>query len=281
MAQFDPVSIRPWLVSIALLAVLSACVSPSVHMHQLAHELGLIRESVQGHPFQHIVYLNQAAKNLSQIKPPELHIYLEGDGDPWLNHHTIAADPTPRDPLALRLLARDPAAAVYLGRPCYHGLAQIPPCSPEFWTSRRYSETVVTSMAFALRQLPEYQAAAKIVLIGHSGGGTLAMLLAARLAKTRAVMTLAGNLDPQAWAALHRYSELTDSLNPALQPALPASIQQIHLMGRQDRNIPPHLAPLTILQQSNVRTVKIEAYNHTCCWLEDWHSLLSYLDSTD
>jgi pimeloyl-ACP methyl ester carboxylesterase len=34
-----------------------------------------------------------------------------------------------------------------------------------------------------------------VVLIGYSGGGTLAMLLAARVPETRGVITIAGNLD--------------------------------------------------------------------------------------
>ena len=258
-------------------AVISACVAPSVQMDRLAEQLELTRINVYGKPFLHRVYLNKAAENLSQVKTSRLHVYLDGDGDPWLNRRQIAADPTPRDPLALRLLARDPTPAVYLGRPCYHGLARSALCSPELWTSHRYSEAVVNSMASALSQLPAYRAAFDTVLIGHSGGGALAMLLAARLAKTRVVMTLAGNLDPAAWTRLHGYSELTGSLNPALQPALPKSILQIHLMGGQDQNIPPVIAPASLLQQSNVRVVKFEAYNHRCCWLRDWPVLLVYL----
>ena len=74
-----------------------------------------------------------------------LHVYLDGDGTPMLGSYP-AADPTPRDPLVLDLMALDSTPSIYVGRPCYHGLSGAP-CSPSLWTSGRYSEPVVASMA--------------------------------------------------------------------------------------------------------------------------------------
>lgn len=52
----------------------------------------------------------------------------------------------------LRLMALDPAPSVYLGRPCYHGLAA--PCRARRSFGRaRYSARVLDSMAAALRSL--------------------------------------------------------------------------------------------------------------------------------
>lgn len=68
---------------------------------------------------------------------PVAHIYIEGDGRPWLNPSRIAADPTPQKPLMLELMALDPAPAAFLGRPCYFELDD-PACTPELWTHKRY-----------------------------------------------------------------------------------------------------------------------------------------------
>ncbi|MEZ5593761.1 MAG: hypothetical protein R3F53_24845 [Gammaproteobacteria bacterium] len=272
----------------ALISFCASCQAPVERQQQLAQRLGLSALQVSGSGFSHRLFLNTPAAAMLGTSdkltahPPaaftRLHVYLEGDGDPWLNRTQPASDPTARHPLALRLLASDPAPALYLGRPCYDGLTRTAGCAPRYWTSHRYSEAVVASMAAALRQLPLYQTASDTVLIGHSGGATLAMLLAARLPRIRAVVSLAGNLDPAAWARLHHYSPLTGSLNPALELALPDTIAQIHYLGAADRNIPPALFPATLLQQNNVRMILVEEYNHRCCWLRDWRSLLNQID---
>jgi hypothetical protein len=102
-----------------------------------------------------------------------LHVYIEGDGRPFLEPTTVAFDPTPRDPLMLRLMALDPAPSVYLGRPCYFGLDHDRGCNPAYWTVRRFAPEVVDSLAAALRSEAARSAARSIELYGHSGGGTL------------------------------------------------------------------------------------------------------------
>ena len=52
-------------------------------------------------------------------RPGPLFVYVEGDGLACLDARTPSSDPTPADPVALRLAAADPGAAVlYIGRPC-------------------------------------------------------------------------------------------------------------------------------------------------------------------
>ena len=64
----------------------------------------------------------------------------------------IAADPTPRNPLALRLAAVDPADQVlYLARPCQYTAAETAPDSdPKNWSSHRTAEAVVAAMGAAI-----------------------------------------------------------------------------------------------------------------------------------
>ena len=74
-------------------------------------------------------------------------------------------------------------------------------------------------MAAALSDILQRRPYQGLVLIGYSGGGVLAMLLAEQFPATQAVVTVAGNLDTDAWAIEHGYSPLRGSLNPAFATA--------------------------------------------------------------
>lgn len=205
-----------------------------------------------------------------------VHVYVEHDGRPWLGERTVSPDPTPRNPLMLRLLARDPTPSLYLGRPCYFGLASTPPCSPLLWTHERYSERVVESMAAALRSL--LPADTPVAFFGHSGGGTLAMLLAERFPETRAVVTIAGNLDPPAWTEHHRYTPLVGSLNPVLRPPLSAKIIQKHYLGGRDLDVPPSITRRYAALHPAAQVIEYPDFDHRCCWEKVWPEILDEID---
>ena len=192
------------------LLLLGGCAGPAAHFSDRAAALGLRAALVEGDGFHHVAY-RRAERAAGAARA--LHIYLDGDGTPWAAGGPTA-DPTPRDPLVLRLMAMDAAPSVYLGRPCYHGRAVEPPCAPALWTDARYSEVVVASLAAAARRLLEEEGRSAIVWLGYSGGGTLAVLLAARVRETVGVVTVAANLDVEGWTRLHRQSPLDASLEP-------------------------------------------------------------------
>lgn len=263
--------------SIALSALLTACVTPAQRVDGMAHRLGLRREVVQGAPFAHMVYRNEKA-----AQGGTLHIYLESDGSPWLNRYTVAPDPTPRNPLTLELMAQDGAPSLYLGRPCYHGFATTPPCHPLLWTSRRYGPEVLDSMTAALNTiLAQAEQAGKpftqLAFIGYSGGGALAMLLAERFPQTQAVLTVAGNLDIDRWADWHGYSPLQGSLNPAARPPLSADIVQLHVIGDRDRNVPQEFIRSVVMKQHCSEYIVYNNFDHNCCWKTTWPVLLARL----
>lgn len=251
------------------LAVLltTACTSPLERARQFANEQKLSSEIVRGAAFQHQVFRKQA-------RPSErLHIYLDGDGSPWLLGQFVSNDPTPRQPLALQLMAAAPYSAIYLGRPCYFGLAETPPCAPRYWTSARYGEDVVNSLVTAITQLRQGQQ--QLLLIGYSGGGALATLVATRLKGDIQLVTVAGNLDISAWTTLHGYLPLNDSLNPILEPRGSLN-RQIHLSGLQDRNTPPELARAYIKRHGGTLR-RFPDFDHVCCWRENWPTILESL----
>jgi pimeloyl-ACP methyl ester carboxylesterase len=231
------------------------------------------RSVIAGDPFRHVIHRRGIWPRSGPV-----HVYLEGDGLPWVTRTRVARDPTPRTPLARRLMARDPGPALFLGRPCYDGLAEAPGCSPWLWTQGRYSEAVVRSMAAALEQALGPGPDRDVTLIGYSGGGVLAMLIAARVPRVRLVVTIAANLDIAAWADHHGYSRLLGSLDPAAQPPLPERIRQIHLAGGQDRRVPPWLSEATAARQPNARLIVVPGFDHRCCWERAWPAILAGLD---
>lgn len=225
---------------------------------------------VEGAPYRHVLLEKPAAS------ATRLHVYLDGDGTPW-QRWAPAPDPTPRDALVLALMAMDPAPSVYLGRPCYHGLAADPQCTPAVWTVQRYSDTVVSSMARALERVIQARRVDRLIWIGYSGGGVLAMLLAPRFPHTRAVVTVAANLDIDAWADHHGYARLTESVNPRNRPALPSSVYQRHYVGARDRVVPPAIAAGAGVNPAQVTVVP--DYDHACCWRNIWPVVLTDVTS--
>ncbi len=245
--------------------------APAARFSDRAAELGLRLALVEGAGFRHVVFRRgEPAAGPARA----LHVYLDGDGTPW-EAGRPAADPTPRDPLVLRLMALDAAPSVYLGRPCYHGLAADPPCLPALWTDARYSEAVVASLAAAARRILAEEGRSAIVWLGYSGGGTLAVLLAARVRETAGVVTVAANLDVDGWARLHGQSPLTASLDPARQPPLSPGMYQRHYAGERDRVVPPAIVAAGGVPPGSLRVEP--GYDHTCCWTELWPGALAEL----
>ena len=183
---------RTWVA--VVLVVFAGCVSPAAQFAERAAALGLRRAVVTGAGLPHVLYSKTGAPT------PTLHVYIDGDGTPWIGSQP-AADPTPRNPLMLRLMALDPVPAVYVGRPCYHGMAAIAPCAARLWTKDRYSAEVLGSLSIVVRQFMTQEGYERVAWFGHSGGGTIAVLLAERFPETVALITIAANLDTAAWAA--------------------------------------------------------------------------------
>lgn len=246
--------------------LLAACTSPG--LDRQARKLGFDAPTrVAGAPFQHrLVY----APGVGRV----LHVYIEGDGRPWIGEDRIATDPSPERALMLELMATDVAPRLFLGRPCYFGIDDTH-CDPRWWTDARYSEAVVASMNVALDSVAGgYDG---LVLLGHSGGGTLAMLLAGRRQDVLAVVTLAGNLDIASWAQWHDYTPLRGSLNPATQPPLDAAVTQWHYLGAGDEKILPAMVQEAVARQPAASFYLLPGTDHSCCWAQWWPRVLQSL----
>ncbi|MGF1547101.1 MAG: alpha/beta hydrolase family protein [Thiotrichales bacterium] len=258
-----------WLL--LALSGLSACASVHTHNDAFAQQRGYEVVAVPGLGHTHTAYVKAAGEG------GRWHVYLEGDGLPWIARFFINPDPTVRKPLLMRLMTSDRAPTLYLGRPCYGGGVEDAACEPWLWTDGRHSAAVVASQIAALRWLGARHGVERIALIGHSGGGALAMLMAAELPEVEAVMTLAGNLNLAEWTGLHHYSPLTGSLDPAQQPPLPARIVQHHYAGGADTNIPPPLTAPVVRRQACARWEVFDAVTHSGGWETQWPVMLARL----
>jgi len=212
------------------------------------------------------------------VKNEVLSVYIEGDGLAWLTRSQVSTDPTPLNPIGLELALRhSKGTAVYLARPCqYVQGADSVGCKAGYWTKRRFSAEIVSASSLAIDQLKQMFGATKIVLVGYSGGGAIAALLAAKRSDVIQLVTVAGNLDHVAWTSLHHISPLDGSLNPSDAWEALQAIPQLHFVGEKDQNVSvqvinAYLARFPLEHQPTVRVVK--DFDHICCWKDQWAAL--------
>jgi len=254
-----------------LLIFLSACASKK-SLQSMVDQHNYQQSTHYSDNFQHIVYANQAYYlNANDT----LYVYLEGDGLPWKTPTQISADPDPLYPLALDLMSLNTHPSVYLQRPCY-GFKEMN-CDLQWWTNKRYSQEVVESMLQVLKSISgKYQ---KIILVGYSGGGALAVLMARKLDKVSRLITLAANLNIQKWTDYHGYSPLSGSINPA-DIVLPAQVRQFHFSGQKDLNILPEWVKAFSDKQANSEFILLQNIDHSCCWLKNWPRIIDQINKT-
>lgn len=208
-----------------------------------------------------------------------LNIYIEGDGRAWISKTQLSDNPTPQNPLVLELVGIDPSANVaYLARPGQYTEHGVPLCEPAYWSNKRFSEEVISSINEAIDQLCLKAKSKKINLIGYSGGAAIAVLVTARRTDVISLRTIAGNLDTEAVNRYNNVSPLSGSLNPIEVANRIKDIPQRHFIGAYDKVIPSTIAQAFVLQEGDKdykRITIIEGATHTRGWRERWKELLS------
>lgn len=219
----------------------------------------------------------------SWVAGAPLSVYIEGDGYAFINRHRLSDDPTPRRPVALELAVRDPAPnVVYLARPCqYVTGAHRRNCHPAYWSVARYAEEVVAAINAAIDRLLTVSGAPRVALYGYSGGGAVALLVAARRSDVLRVVTVAGVLDSDTWTGLDGMAPLSASLNPADLAARLVRVPQWHFVGAKDTVVSAQVARSYAArfptgQMPVIRVVP--GMDHDCCWADHWPELLRQAD---
>jgi len=263
-------------------SVLAACqdverlmIGAQAQADQTAAAAAMRPQRISAGPFELQAYLRMPAAPAARLT-----VYLESDGHAWIDQRTISADPTPLRPLLLEMAGADPAVAVaYVARPCQYPVGAMPAaCHPAYWTNERFAPVVVDTTNAAIDNLLRISRAREIVLIGYSGGGVLAALVAARRNDVAGLVTVAAPLDHARWTGLHAISPLAGSLNPADDAERLASVPQIHLVGTRDDIVPrapvdSYMARLP--DRRRARVVEVSSQTHDCCWVGAWRDLLA------
>ena len=254
-------------------AALSASINRQAYADKTASEHGFKREIIPTPFFQ----LTTFSKINESGSPP--HVYIEGDGYAWVSRAQLSDDPTPFQPVALYLAAKDSAEnIVYLARPCQYTPFNLDPeCRSEYWTDSRFSEKVVSSMNEAINHIKLASGAKEIHLVGYSGGAAIAVLLAARRDDIASLRTIAGNLDPEAVNRHHGVTPLKNSLNPMDVASQLSDLPQRHFVGGQDKTVPVFAAENFVRKLGDYHCAEIILVNevdHTTGWTERWAELL-------
>lgn len=205
-------------------------------------------------------------------------IYLEGDGLVINKYGEAAKNPTPTDPVALRLAIVDQRkiSKIVINRP-FHYIKNIN-ANSKYWTTARYSDEIIQAILNSIKVCKKQFGFETIEIVAYSGGAAVALLLVPHLPNITKITTFAGNLDHVSWAKYHEAQPLFESLDPLKNKNILAKIPQVHFVGESDDNTTVELG-LGYQQKvgsNNVKIVQVPGFNHDSNnWPEIWQSVLA------
>ncbi len=266
------------LCTLLISFMLSSCIKTgsggirSFEANSFAKKHGFTKKLVKGGDFWLTTYQHITDKNKPYV------FYIESDGFINLKDRPfqISTNPTPLHPMLLKLAARDERPnIVYIARPCQYTEPNLnPQCDQSYWMNKRMSEEVIYSINDAIGKINNSQ---KFSLVGYSGGGGIAVLIAARNKNVKDVLTIAANLDHVAFNKYHNARPMLGSLNPIDFASKIRDLPQLHVSGGRDETVPPFIGDKYI-QVSNslcVHQTIIEEVGHYKGWERVWEYILT------
>ncbi len=272
-ASIDKIKLPSWGIPGSAVLFCAACAalqSPIEYSRTVAEAAGFAQVEVPDPRIRGFARQTAPGAATSSVT-----FYIESDGAPWRFPDEPPVDPTPLKPVVLRMAIDDPAPAVaYLGRPCqFLPAAELRNCDPRLWMRARFSDDVVTAMNTAVDRIKQRYGAREVKLVGYSGGGAMAALLAARRSDVSCLVTIAAPLDTTAWTEALHVSPLSLSLNPADQTGALTRVPQTHFRGLQDKLVPASTTARFLKGVPGATVIDKEKFDHNCCWLDDWKDL--------
>lgn len=265
-------------ILMSVIVLMTGCATMPVFMDRssiaddIANKAGFNKEYVKVGGFTLMTYqrFNKPSDKIS--------IYIEGDGRAWETKHRLSDDPTPSNPVALKLAVVDPADNVaYIARPGQYAASGFPDCDAKYWSDWRFAPEVVESMDRAIDILKEKAGVKYLKLVGFSGGGAIAVLVAARRSDVIALRTVAGNLNTNVFCAYHHVSPLDGSMNPLDVALKVARIPQRHFVGSIDKIVPFAIVESFVKMEGDKNDERITVVGgiaHNDGWDKRWHDLL-------
>ena len=258
------------ILTIALLS--NGCVSklsPKVRQHTadtVAQAGNLAQQKIATDDFLLTTYqrFDSTADNKQMV------VYIEGDGMAWISRDQLSSNPTPMQPIALKLASIDTNTNVlYIARPCqYLWPEKMNACSSKYWSNKRGSEEVISSINQAISVVKQKQNISTIRLIGYSGGGGIAAIITARRQDVNEFVSVSANLNYKLFTQIHNLSPMDGSIDPITVAKQISSIPQIHYVGDDDRIIPEKIA-----RSFSDKVLLVKGVNHDN-WAEKWPLLL-------
>ena len=219
---------------------------------------------------------------------PDVFVFIEGDGAPWSLFGTRPpSDPTPRRSIALDLARttaiKSPASVLYVARPCqFLAAATFTKCATEAWASKRYSNEqlalLLSSTEQGLKSLGKNTLPSlRIILVGHSGGGVMAIRVGAALIRgghdVVGVVTLASPIDPITWSENHRFSALDVDTYYNDMDLLAQGQVASHYVGKNDKLV--GLADTRERYRDTPKKIsEVAGVEHVAGWLEYWEHVI-------
>lgn len=244
------------LSPLALASLLIASPVAARHVHPLGDGGMRFEVTAAGRPLAAVMPSGLSDREV-------LTVVIEGDGQAHDRRGRPTADPTPHKPVGRDIARAWPGGAAWLGRPCQFVADRA--CAPADWTSARFSEAAVTQLSAGIDALKARAGADRVVLVGWSGGGVLATLLAARRDDVSGLVTIAAPLDLAAWTRSRGLTPLA-GLDPAALPPMP-QLPQVHLAGAFDPVVRPQTTRETARRLAGPRgQVETWRETHQCCW---------------
>lgn len=213
-----------------------------------------------------------------------LTVFIEGDGRAFVRRHPFmppqpSDDPTPEKATGLDLALAEHAQggfSAYLARPCQFGGRTAAQCSDYYWAEGRFAEPMVAAQDAALDQIRARLGARSLRLVGWSGGGIMAMLLAARRSDIAGVITIAAPLDHAAWTRRRERTPLHGSLALVPPPAVLSRVPQLHLLGSADDLVTPRDQAALLAALPQARSMTLPGVGHADGWVAHWPQLRTH-----
>ncbi|MCC8371330.1 MAG: alpha/beta hydrolase [Rickettsia endosymbiont of Pseudomimeciton antennatum] len=201
--------------------------------------------------------------------------YIEGDGSISIGRYTIADNPTPSKVMLFKLAILDTRPnVVYIARPCQYTPVEFNAnCNQVYWTDKRMAEEVIESTNIVIDTINSGKPAS---LVGFSGGGGIAILVAARNKHIKDIITIAGNLDIESFSKYHGTYALRKSLNPIDYAIKINNIPQLHISGSKDAIVPSSIMHGYVKASSSncIQQKILPNITHTKGWDKVWQDVL-------
>lgn len=202
-------------------------------------------------------------------------IFIEGDGVSWVDKFTKSNNPTPKDPVSLKIMLNDQrkCTKIYLARPFQY--IDFEGDFSYFWTNGRYSKKILQVYHKVINQLKIELGLENFDLLGYSGSGAILAILACTRDDVKSFTTFAGNIDHIEWSKYHGISIMKDSIDPMIYKDKLSLIKQIHHVGEYDDNITQDLVKNYLKKincKNNCNLNIVQGFNHYSNWGIFWNN---------